>query len=241
VIDHHAVPEVAADFVPRSQRGRRSGGEPGWLSLGPASRLLGVDPGTLRRWADAGRVEAFTTPGGHRRFARRSLERLSASRREARHGVRPPLARLGATPGRVNAAYRRSYVTHEADGSPSHLAPIDQTERSSYRHDGRQLVELLLQYLDAPNDAARTAAETAASALAAEFARRVAHAGISLTEGVWMFVAGRRPFLSELGGVARRRGLASAQLAALYESASDLLDRLLLRFVETYRAEAVRG
>ena len=42
-----------------------------WLSLGPASRMLGVDPDTLRRWADEGRVEAYVTPGGHRRFDRR--------------------------------------------------------------------------------------------------------------------------------------------------------------------------
>src|SRR6187455_1829379 len=55
-----------------------------WLSLGPASRLLGVDPDTLRRWADAGRVETWTTPGGHRRFDRRRLEQLLADRRAGR-------------------------------------------------------------------------------------------------------------------------------------------------------------
>ena len=41
-----------------------------WLALGPASRLLGVDPDTLRRWADDGRVEAYLTPGGHRPIGR---------------------------------------------------------------------------------------------------------------------------------------------------------------------------
>ncbi len=47
-----------------------------WLSLGPAARLVGVGPDTLRRWADVGRVEAFVTPGGHRRLSRRALERM---------------------------------------------------------------------------------------------------------------------------------------------------------------------
>src|SRR5258708_36013202 len=46
-----------------------------WLSLGPASRLVGVDPDTLRRWADDGRVHAFATPGGHRRFPQEGPQR----------------------------------------------------------------------------------------------------------------------------------------------------------------------
>ena len=40
-----------------------------WLTLGQACRILNVDESTLRRWADAGQVRTFRTPGGHRRFA----------------------------------------------------------------------------------------------------------------------------------------------------------------------------
>ena len=50
-----------------------------WLSLGPASRLLGVDPDTLRRWADDGRIRAYATPGGHRRFSRTDLQQIAAA------------------------------------------------------------------------------------------------------------------------------------------------------------------
>jgi excisionase family DNA binding protein len=48
----------------------------GWLTLGEASRFLGVDESTLRGWADAGRIPAFRTPGGHRRFSRAALEQF---------------------------------------------------------------------------------------------------------------------------------------------------------------------
>ena len=41
-----------------------------WLTLGEASRMLGVDPDTLRRWSDGGKVDLLRTPGGHRRFRR---------------------------------------------------------------------------------------------------------------------------------------------------------------------------
>lgn len=46
---------------------------PQWLTLGEASRFLGVDASTLRTWTDAGRVRAFRTPGGHRRYAQDDL------------------------------------------------------------------------------------------------------------------------------------------------------------------------
>ena len=45
-----------------------------WLALGAASRLVGVGPDSLRRWADSGKVQSYQTPGGHRRFLRSSLE-----------------------------------------------------------------------------------------------------------------------------------------------------------------------
>ena len=50
--------------------------ERSWLSTAEASRALGVHPDTLRRWADAGHVPVFVTPGNHRRFDRRDISRV---------------------------------------------------------------------------------------------------------------------------------------------------------------------
>ena len=58
---------------------------------------------------------------------------------------------------------------------------------------------------------------------------------MSLTEAVGLFVAARRPFLAELAGLGRRRALDAARLGRLYEDASGLLDRLLLRLIDTYQ------
>jgi excisionase family DNA binding protein len=55
--------------------GRRAPtGEPDWLTLGQAAKFLGVAQSTIRKWSDQGRVPAFYTPGGHRRYRRRDLE-----------------------------------------------------------------------------------------------------------------------------------------------------------------------
>jgi hypothetical protein len=204
-----------------------------WLSLGPASRLVGVDPDTLRRWADEGRVEVFITPGRHRRFDRRVMERLAAS---GRRGALP-LASLGAGSDRLTRAYRRSYASAAAGA----VSSDDATGREGYRQDGRRLVEAVVAHLDADrgDEAARGKAEAQAMALVDAFATRLQASGLSLTEALALFVTARRPFLTELAGLGRRRTLDAARLAELYEDATGLLDRLLLRLVDRYHEATV--
>jgi excisionase family DNA binding protein len=206
------------------------------MSLGPASRLLGIDPDTLRRWADEGRVRAWTTPGGHRRFDRGVLERLATDRRR---GVGRPLASMGASPERLNRVYRRHYAA-DAAARPPTMSPRDDLEREAYRQDGRRLITALIDFLDSDADdaAERDRLERGASAIVDDQAGRLAAAGSSLTESVSRFVAARGPFLAELAGLGRSRSLDPTRLAALYGDASAVLDRLLLRFIATHQRSA---
>src|SRR3954467_10358279 len=48
--------------------------EPGWLTLGQAAKYLGVAQSTIRKWSDVGRLPAFYTPAGHRRYRRGDLD-----------------------------------------------------------------------------------------------------------------------------------------------------------------------
>jgi len=60
----------------RAGQRRAPAGEPDWLTLGQAAKFLGVAQSTIRKWSDQGRVPAFYTPGGHRRYRRRDLEQF---------------------------------------------------------------------------------------------------------------------------------------------------------------------
>lgn len=204
-----------------------------WLALGPASRLLGVDPDTLRRWSDEGRVDAWTTPGGHRRFDRRAIDRMVADRGR---GPARPLTSLGASPERLARIYRRHYAADAAQDRPATTAR-DDDEREAYRQGGRRLIEALVSYLDSDRSdmGGRDDREAEANAIVDALAARLAAADTSLTEAVSLFVAARQPFLAEIAGLGRRRSLDSARLAALYGDASALLDRLLLRFIGAHQ------
>jgi excisionase family DNA binding protein len=200
-----------------------------WISLGPAARLLGVDPDTLRRWSDVGRIRSFTTPGGHRRFARADVARLQ----EARRTTKRPLATLGATPERMARAYARSY---RAGGPVPAAEGLGAPERDAFRVEGRRLIEALVAYLDATNPAAREAAETDAMETVAATARRLGDSNLDIATAIAAFVAARKPFLAELESIGRRRALEAPAVMGLYAEAGALLDRLLLHFVATFQA-----
>jgi len=62
--------------MPGTGSRRGAGAEPDWLTLGQAAKYLGVAQSTIRKWSDQGRVPAFYTPGGHRRYRQTDLERF---------------------------------------------------------------------------------------------------------------------------------------------------------------------
>ena len=73
----------------RSVAGATPAAESAWLTLGQASRRLGVTASTIRKWSDQGQLPVFYTPGGHRRFRERDVEAFInrsslATAREAR-------------------------------------------------------------------------------------------------------------------------------------------------------------
>jgi excisionase family DNA binding protein len=71
---------------------------PEWLGIHAAAREAGVSDDTIRRWADAGKVEAMRTGGGHRRIEAGSLHRLMHSGGTVDRQIHPTvaIAQLGA-------------------------------------------------------------------------------------------------------------------------------------------------
>lgn len=48
------------------------------FTAGEVAKLFNVDPRTVTRWANAGRLESFRTLGGHRRYSVTSVIELFA-------------------------------------------------------------------------------------------------------------------------------------------------------------------
>ena len=57
--------------------------KPTRLRLGEAAKQLGISSDTLRRWAEAGRIEVELTQGGQRTMSQADVSRLAAERRRS--------------------------------------------------------------------------------------------------------------------------------------------------------------
>jgi excisionase family DNA binding protein len=202
-----------------------------WLSLGQASRILGITPATLRRWADQGQVAAFVTPGGHRRFPRPVIEGL-VPRLRAR---RPALARLGASPDRMARAYRRA---GPGDRLAASFGVLSDADRDEFRERGRHLLAIVLEHLDAENrDAASTRFEEGCRA-AAEYGHKAAALGASLAQTIEVFLRYRAAFADQLAAIARSRRLDTREATSLLLEAEAAMDRLLVALVNGHTGAA---
>jgi excisionase family DNA binding protein len=193
-----------------------------WISLSEASRVLGVSPATLRRWSDAGRLRVFTTPGGHRRFSRSSLERLLPADRSRR----PSIGAGGVTATRIERAYRN--VRREVAPDLPWVLTLSEEHRLLFRERGQMMAESLLQFLDAaqPETAQHLFGE--AMAAADEYGAVAAGLGLSLSQTVEGFLRFRAPFHRELALAARRRGFDTPEMTDLLGAAERAMDQLLV-------------
>ena len=176
-----------------------------WLPMREARALLGVSSPTLRRWADAGRVTAWTTPGGHRRFERSALVSLLATR------MGSPQGHSAATAG-------------TCAGAP--VSGLDARLQVPARALGAALVRCVQA-----DPATRPGAIGAAQSVAADLGAVARRLGVPTGEVLAGVHALRLRILEALATSARIRGLASAELSDLLVDAVAVLDPVLDRLL----------
>lgn len=193
--------------------------------------MLGVDPDTLRRWADNGKIEVFTTPGGHRRFLRASIEAMIPRARGVR---RPSLSAMGEAPDRVSSEFRKRVRTELSD--QDWRARFDENSLRWFRERGMRMSDLLLGSMDTDRRSGREQLLTQAEQLGREYGVEARRAGLSLGEATQAFLFFRARFMAEIAQVARRRALETSQAATLFTEADRALDRVILAIIAGHQS-----
>jgi len=206
------------------------------ISIREASAMLGVSPATLRRWATAGEIPTFTTPGGHRRFSRTAI----AARLPVEPAARPDLAGLGETTDGLTRRYRQ-HASGTAAAAPW-LGSVPESARARLREHGRVIAASLIAAIEAGGEREQTASLAAGIEAAGHYGRIAGTLGATMRQTVGTFLQFRRPFVEEMAAVAERRQLDAAGTGALLGSSAAAIDRLLDATLEGFeQAMTPRG
>ncbi len=200
-----------------------------WITLGQACKLLGVNESTLRRWADAGHVRSFRTPGGHRRFSEEDLRNLVAGQGVS---TREPYTSIS------NLALNR--IRRRLQRGRSQAAPwysgLDEDDKERLRPLGRRLVALVSEYLT--KGAKRSRLTEEAREIGHEYGRELARDGMRMRDFLEAFTFFRKSLDETAMEVAQKGDLSSEEAVEVWELLSNLADQVLLAIAEAFEEAA---
>ena len=196
-----------------------------WITLGQACKLLGVNESTLRRWADAGHVRSFRTPGGHRRFSEDDLRVLMAGQMPA------PSEPYNAISSMALSRIRRRLQRGRTQ--PAHwYSNLTDEDRENMRPLGRRLVSLISEYLT--RGSKRSGLLDEARDIAHEYGSLLVHDGVSLRDAVEGFTFFRKMLDETAMEEAQKNDLTADKAIELWELLTNLGDQVLLSIAESY-------
>ena len=201
-----------------------------WITLGQACKLLGVNESTLRRWADAGHVRSFRTPGGHRRFSEDDLRVLMAGQMPA--SAEPYNAISGMALARIRRRLQRG-----KNQSAHWFSNLGEDDRDKMRPLGRRLVSLVSEYL--AKGARRGNLMDEAKEIAREYGRLLVRDGMSLRDAIEGFTFFRKTLDETAMEEAQKNELTTDKALELWELLTNLGDQVLISIAESYEEAGV--
>lgn len=204
-----------------------------WLTLSRASARLGVHANTLRRWADAGKVPCYRTPGGHRRFRAVDVEVWAA--RQATPALAVPAEGLVRE---VVAYTRQQIAARHVSEEMWYAAFAREEERRQMRDMGRRLLGLALKYVSCREGLAPLLDE--GRQIGESYGQRCAQRGISLTDTARSFCFFRTSLLQATSPGPVREGVADAEQTRAHTELGGFLDEVMYACLAGYEAACRR-
>lgn len=200
------------------------------VNISEASRILAVSEQALRQWTNEGKIKAFITPGGHRRYSRVELKRfISQSRKtlgmkdlvtDLEHVV--PILHDTATD------YLRS---------TSWQGQLDSESQKYLASLGRHLLELIIRSVSKASLQAETSKD--AQEVGADFGRILARQGLPLTDAVQTFIQHRDPIIKVVTEMLKKREGFDRRIVEAIPMVNNAMDDALISLVTAYQQQQI--
>jgi excisionase family DNA binding protein len=198
------------------------------MTLAEACGLLSVNQSTLRQWADEGRVRAFRTPGGHRRFRREDLDALLGQSTERRgpHNAVPTLEESALR--RIRRRIHGEQAAHEQPW----MERLTPDGRLRLRLFGRRLLDLSVAYITQRRR--RPAILEEVQGIGGEYGQYLARVAMPLGEVLEAFIFFRNTLFDAVRDATAHGPLHGADMANVWAHMEHLADLLLLSMIRSY-------
>lgn len=194
------------------------------LSISEASQLLGVSESTLRQWTDEGKIKAFVTPGGHRRYNELELHRLLSGQHRV-HVLKDLVRQIkDASPIQIEPALQYMQST-------PWYSRLDSEAKVRMAQRGRHLVELVIEHISDPR---HPEALEQARRIGEQYGADLARLGLPLSDSLEAFLLHRSPVLNAVTEFMKNKELNSRAVKAIPEI-NHLLDETLLSLVAAHQ------
>jgi excisionase family DNA binding protein len=196
------------------------------LSISEASQLIGVSETTLRQWTDEGKIKAFITPGGHRRYYRLDLKRFIGSHSKA-IGMKDLAFELEDT-----ARILRETPKASLSATPWY-SNLDEKTKTYLAHLGRQLLDLIIKYITVParrEDTAKLIRETGNN-----LGDTLAKLELPLTDSVEAFLLHRDPIMNAVAHLIKKREAYAGRVVVAIPMVAHALDEALLALIAAHQ------
>lgn len=193
------------------------------LSIGQAGKMLGVSEATLRHWTDEGKIKAFITPGGHRRYLESEVRNFMGAKRRA-HGMDDLVAKMETVP------------LHEIHIARSHFAQaawysnLSDDSKAKLRELGSRLYDLSMEYLTRKKK--QDEAVELAREIGRDFGRYLAEIGVSLPDSVEAFLLHRTPLINAANELVKGRESLQGRAAEAIPMLVQITDQVLLSLIQ---------
>lgn len=196
------------------------------VSISEASRALGVSETTLRLWTDEGKIRAFVTPGGHRRYSKNDLRRFTGLQGKV-HSMKDLRTEM------EEAAGLQHQIAETAFPATIWHDKLSQESRQKLAGYGRRMLNLILGYIMQPgrnDETIRLARE-----VGRDFGSELVGLGIPLSDAVEAFLLHRAPFVNAITNLMKRREMLSERAIEAVPMVTHVMDEALLALVAVYQ------
>ncbi len=196
------------------------------ISISEASHILGVSEATLRQWTDEGKITAFITPGGHRRYSRAELKKFTTSSRKVL-GIKDLVVELEDTVQLHREIARvhlntTSWYNELSQESQEHLAEL-----------GRRFLNIIIRYITEPSKREETL--KLARDVGRSYGETLAKLGLPLTDSVEAFIPHRDPIIKATTHLMRKREAVTGRVVESIPLVARVMDEALVSLVAAHQ------